>query len=210
MHFPTRYGHVVDFENPQPDQIDAKDIAAALSHICRFNGHGHVPYSVAQHSVMVADNFDVPEDRLYALLHDAHEAYTGDLTTPFKTFLESRHKGIIHGIEDKLDKAIHAYFGLSYPLSPALKAEIKYADRQALATEIRDLTSSRYSRRLKLGMELPPPHDDKIYPLPPTKARKLFTKTLKEAEFEMLRQREAASRNNKIIALLPLFENAKK
>ena len=64
--------------------ICIRDIARSLSMQCRYNGHVEKFYSVAEHSI--AMSFQVPaEARLYALPHDAAEAYIGDIITPLKT-----------------------------------------------------------------------------------------------------------------------------
>jgi 5'-deoxynucleotidase YfbR-like HD superfamily hydrolase len=77
----------MDLANPQIEDIDFADIAARLSKLARFNG---VPrgqaYSVAQHCVLGADALFHTTGRAeiagYFLLHDAHEAYIGDIVRP--------------------------------------------------------------------------------------------------------------------------------
>src|SRR3954471_8611075 len=74
--------------DPDPEQLDAGDIAQALSNQCRFGGHSRVFYSVAQHSAIVSDlvrdRGGSTTDVLAALLHDAGEAYLVDLPHPLK------------------------------------------------------------------------------------------------------------------------------
>ena len=66
-------------------------IGVALSRIPRFAGHTREPWTVLDHSLFVAalvDNEIATEATQYlplcALLHDAHEAMTSDVPTPFK------------------------------------------------------------------------------------------------------------------------------
>ncbi len=117
--------------DPRPEEIIASDIAWSLSMICRFNGGLRRFFSVAQHCVMVAEN--VPPDlALAGLLHDASEAYVGDVITPLKAILDGKFKELEH----RIDRAIFEKFEVAYPMDP----EIKAADKRAVATEIRDLT----------------------------------------------------------------------
>jgi hypothetical protein len=75
---------------PDPALVRVTDIAHALSHLCRYNGHVRSFYSVAEHSVLMARHFiarrDYPLAR-WALLHDGSEAYLGDVIRPLKKAL---------------------------------------------------------------------------------------------------------------------------
>ena len=125
--------------DPTPDQVHWADIGESLAKLCRFNGHLPMFYSVAQHSVLVADI--LPLDlRLHGLLHDAHEAFIGDITTPCKEAL--RDLGAAPALERLAavaDRAIFTAAGLDYPVAPDILSQIKIADHRVFATEDRDL-----------------------------------------------------------------------
>ena len=114
------------------DHVHLEDIAHGLAYQCRFNGQTSEFYSIAQHSLMVADIVSVhhPELRLAALLHDASEAYLGDVVKPLKALLPNYKQ-----IELNVELIIAQTFGISDPFNPL----IKQADMVALATEKRDL-----------------------------------------------------------------------
>lgn len=121
----TFTGKVFDFVNPTEDMIDIQDIAHALSNICRFTGHTTEFYSVARHSVLASRM--VPQElSLQALLHDATEAYMGDLNKPLKClcpdFIE---------IEDRIWVVIATKFGVPIEMDPL----VKQADIQLLHAE---------------------------------------------------------------------------
>lgn len=82
----TYYGQTVDLLDPDPETILLEDIAHNLSHIVRFNGATRYPYSVAQHSLYVS-HLVGPGDALIGLMHDATEAYLGDVVSPLKELL---------------------------------------------------------------------------------------------------------------------------
>ncbi len=117
--------------NPDPEQIDIRDIAHALSLVNRFGGHTEYAYSVAQHSVIVARNVPRP-DALWGLLHDASEAYLADICRPVKPFIQGYKEA-----EEKLMRAIAERFDLPWPCPES----VHVADRNALQTEMRDLMS---------------------------------------------------------------------
>jgi uncharacterized protein len=132
----TRSGVAFDLANPQPSMVSLHDVAFALSHTNRFSGHAGA-YSVAQHCLLVAAKVREAtidaELTLAALLHDAAEAYCGDVTSPVKSLLGDH----FWRIEWPVACAIAQAFGLKPWL---LKHDvITYADMRMLATERRDL-----------------------------------------------------------------------
>lgn len=94
--FETATGKVVNLEHPSFDMIEMEDIATALSNICRFGGHVETFYSVAQHSVLVALLAIIDGAPLNvvqaALMHDAAEAYLGDVIKPLKIKLGDAYR----------------------------------------------------------------------------------------------------------------------
>lgn len=97
------------------EEIHIVDIAHALSLQCRFNGHCKEFYSVAQHSVLVSDL--LPKGlKLAGLLHDAAEAYLGDMIRPLKNSMVQYKDAEWH-----LEKVIAKSFGLQFPFPAAVK-----------------------------------------------------------------------------------------
>lgn len=97
--------------NPVPEQIVIEDIARGLANRARWGGQTRDYYSVAEHSVMVAcqcsDDF-----RLWGLLHDAAEAYLGDIPEPIKGmvwFHVPDEQGVIQKLpyQDVEDRILH-------------------------------------------------------------------------------------------------------
>jgi 5'-nucleotidase len=117
------------------EDIDPADIARALSNLCRFGGHSKAFYSVAQHSAIVCDLLEqrggaTPDELMAALLHDAAEAYLGDLPHPLKH--RSELGAAFRVAEKRLEAVIAERFAL-----PEAAAKIKPLDKALLATERR-------------------------------------------------------------------------
>ena len=125
----TRSGLRLYLHNPHPSQVLIDDIAHGLAHQCRFNGQTNQFYSVAQHSVMVASILP-PELKLAGLLHDAAEAYLGDIVQPLKELLPNFAE-----IESRFANVIGERFKVDLTHNDL----VKKADLIALATERRDL-----------------------------------------------------------------------
>jgi 5'-deoxynucleotidase YfbR-like HD superfamily hydrolase len=136
-HIQTSSGRRVNPLAAAPADLDIGDIATSLANQCRFGGHCKEFYSVAQHSCLASDLvLEREQDAtsgLWALLHDASEAYLGDLPHPLKHGTEL---GRLYCLaEDELQKTVCERFGLP-PEPPASVLEI---DRALLAAERRVL-----------------------------------------------------------------------
>ena len=135
----TYTGCKVDLANPRPEDIKLADIAHAMAGINRFTGHGDLFISDAQHCVLVSEL--VPYERAFwGLLHDAAEAYLGDVSSPLKALLRLYSGGgYLHGkpasvydlLEERFHEAISARFGVP-------RQDVKYWDVVACLTERRD------------------------------------------------------------------------
>lgn len=153
-YFTTFSGRRVWPLDPRAEDIAIEDIAHALSMICRFTGHLRAFYSVAQHSVLVSRS--VPREfALYGLLHDAAEAYVGDLST------ELKHSPLLEGYrqaERHLQQVIYTRFGLEPLQEPP---HVKAVDRALLQDEVRQLALHAHVRQPYcvgpgLGVEIDP------------------------------------------------------
>ena len=130
----TVSGRWVNPFDPDPEQIDLGDIARALANQCRFGGHCRTFYSVAQHCVIVSELIEeeggTAHDALAALMHDAAEAYLGDLPHPIKH--RSQLGAAFRDAEAPLERVIRDRFEIVG--SPTA---VKRLDRALLATERR-------------------------------------------------------------------------
>lgn len=118
-------GCLFDYNDPGASEVQIEDIAAALSKVCRFAGHIHQFYSVAQHAINTS-RIVTPEHAFDALMHDTAEAFTNDLPTPLKFAVP-----IFKELETRIESAMGQRFGFNYPLSD----EVKLADLQMLSIE---------------------------------------------------------------------------
>ena len=146
-------GRRLDLLDPTPMDIEIEDIAHGLSFVARWNGQtaGEWPYSVAEHSLLVADLFEAlapgeaPRWRLAALLHDAPEYVIGDMIAPVKA-----HVGPGYGEMDRrIAAAIHLRFGLPAELPLRVKRLVKRADHASAwleATQIAGFSEAEATR----------------------------------------------------------------
>jgi len=106
-----------DVVNPDPNMVSLNDVSRSISLICRYNGHIPSFYSVAEHSVRVSwwlEEMGYDTDTvLTGLLHDAAEAYVGDMVRPLKRHPEL---GAIHQeLEEKVAASVHGALGGIFP-----------------------------------------------------------------------------------------------
>jgi hypothetical protein len=133
---------------PRIDDIDLADIAHALSLLCRYGGHTKKFYSVAEHSVLMSE-LNICVHPLWALLHDAAEAYLCDIPRPIKQSIPEYKK-----YENRLLDMIGEKFELGlYPAD-----EIHKYDSMMMAVEKRDILA----KNIQWGTILPEP-EDKIF-----------------------------------------------
>ncbi len=175
--------------DPRPHDIDIEEIAHALSHICRFGGHCREFYSVAQHSVNVLNVVameisKIDEDYglkwgrdlcLAALLHDAPEAYLGDVVRPLK------RAGVLSDRYDDAEMRWAQAIELALSITPGVIGNlhhlIKVADDRVLLTEVRDLLAPMPDKWLEAqssGLSGGRLLDVTIIPETPMQARQRF------------------------------------
>lgn len=131
----TADGHEASLEFPVHADYEIERIAHSLAQINRFNGHACRPYSVAEHSLLVLDiaqrylKLDV-NAQFAALMHDAHEAFVGDVSTPMKDLLGTamRRIELRHSHMVSLQYGFHVALTMNHH-------ELKLADLLALRVE---------------------------------------------------------------------------
>lgn len=166
----THTGRIFSLTNKNYEDIDIEDIAHALANICRFCGHSKYFYSVAQHSVLVAQK--LPEHlKLVGLLHDASEAYLSDIPTPIKKMLPEYQK-----LENDLSLLIYEKYEVKN-LYINNKDILYSVDKKALSTEKRDLMEINLQWGVISDIE---PYTEKIIPLQSLESKQLFLKTFQE------------------------------
>lgn len=162
----TRWGRAFYPLDPRPEDINIADIAASLSKLCRYTGHTKTFYSVAQHCVLVSTLVPL-EHAHWGLLHDASEAYTGDMSRPMKLALRSFNEADTYRwVTERVEWAIARRFNLPEDQPPC----VKQADIMAAAMEKRDvMIASTWE-----WPDLPKPLPQRIVPVGPVEAELMF------------------------------------
>ncbi len=159
----TYTGRAFDFRIINQDSVEILDIAHSLAQQCRYTGHCDQFYSIAQHCVVVSHL--VPCNyALEGLLHDAHEAYIGDMSTPLKDFLNCHE---YESLARRIDDALCLKYGAKFH---ECRAAVKQADMVALSTEVRDLLKDHP----RDWIPMPAPMVEVIEPMYPEVAEFVF------------------------------------
>lgn len=178
----TVSGRFVNPFDPDPAQLDPGDIACALANVCRFGGHCRPFYSVAQHSVIVSELVEARggdvEDVFAALMHDATEAYLGDMPHPIK------HRSPLGAAFREAEAALEAVLRERFSIKADVP-EIKRVDRALLATERRTVSGESWAWPELEGVEA---LDLELVAWTPDEAERAFT-----ARFDALQARRIGS-----------------
>lgn len=166
----TASGKFFDILKPEEYEYDIEEIATALSNLCRYTGHVNTFYSVAEHSVLVSRI--VPEKlALAGLLHDASEAFLGDVSSPLKALLPE-YKEIERRVQRAIANAFDLGDSLDHPAVHEADKRMYWQERQSVANNgVRDTLwhqDLRATRKVEaMGMS-------------PMMARRMFVKRYKE------------------------------
>jgi hypothetical protein len=140
-----RSGARLDASAPQIERLKIGDISEGLAKINRWTGSTVAPYSVAQHSLLVAEDMyreDGAQAALYGLLHDAHEALIGDITVTTEQALDlilPGAAGAIATLKDGIDRMIHLRLDLDWPMPAPIRNGFAISHARVAASEARDL-----------------------------------------------------------------------
>ena len=160
---------------PRSGDLYIKDIAHALAMKCRWGGHTRAFYSVAEHCIRCAEIVS-PEVRLWALLHDAAEAYLPDICRPIK----QQYPQLVEA-EDRILALVCTRWGL-----PAdMPTQVKWADDTLMVTEARDLMGFD-ARGDGRGTGLPEAQPVRIEPWGPAEAKHSFLKVFQSLVAEIV------------------------
>lgn len=165
----THSGKFFDILKPEEYEFNIEEIARALSNLCRYTGHTNAFYSVAEHSVLVSRL--VPSDlALCGLLHDASEAFLGDVSSPLKKLLPEYQR-----IEDRVQDAIASHFNIPFPFPK----EVHEADKRMYWQERQEVANNGVRDGL-WHQNLRATRKVEAQGMAPHMARRMFMKRYKE------------------------------
>lgn len=190
----TYKGETFDPASGDITRIAIFDIAHALAHLCRYCGHCQRFYSVAEHSVLVYKIIkklwpDDLEAQWAGLLHDATEAYLGDITTPVKILIPQFNK-----MESLLAKKIANKFKIRSNLR--IKARVRKADAIALSTEARELFTDVSTWKAIENVKPESALLDSSFPMSSKPAKDLFVTTYFGLKTQIAESREKRGKSH--------------
>lgn len=126
----------IDLWQIEPESLTAEIVGSALAKLNRFSGRTPEPWSVAMHSVLV-ERLCPPDLGPWALLHDAHEIFLGDITQPAVELIArtGRQPSVlvaINAAKARLDRVIAGAWHL---VGRSMSYQLRRADRIALQAE---------------------------------------------------------------------------
>lgn len=166
---------------PDAAHIEIEDIAHGLAYQCCFNGQTRHFYSIAQHSMLVAQLVPA-QHRLAALLHEGATAYLGDIPQALRHLMLE-----VQLIEKKIMAVFRDKFGLTDLEAPI----IRRAHSIALATESRDLLFPVNEKEQAMTNSAPIPR--RIEAITPEEAKSRFAEMLGKLVKESAAQMPPAS-----------------
>lgn len=132
-------GNVIDFNNIKDYDFTVEEIADLLSHVKRFNGYG---MDVASHSLWVASALYYltgnPHIALLGLMHDAQEAYIGDIATPVKDVAGNDWDRL----ENNVQRAILWHLNIMHKNNLGAKRLVKLIDLISLKLEYEQMVET--------------------------------------------------------------------
>jgi len=140
----TYTGRLVSVPFIREEDVCLEDIAHSLSMQCRFNGHTDFFYSVLHHSLLGSKKAEYPTIELAFLLHDAAEAYTGDIATPLKRLTKYSNSRMtscgpvdvsVADVENRNLSTIFRALGIECLDLPQIHCWVKEIDTRMLVTE---------------------------------------------------------------------------
>lgn len=143
MRFATYSGRLIDIENFTVDDVYLEDISHSLAKLQRFNGNLpiNISYTVGEHSInltmIIIKLFGIRAAVIYALLHDATEAYLSDLLSPVKNILTD-----YKNLENYINNIIMKRFEIE--LSEDKRDIIKNKDKRIMLDEVETIMPDKY------------------------------------------------------------------
>ena len=128
----TYTGKKFNYLDVKPEDICIEDIAHGLSNLCRYFGQCKRFYSVAEHCVKLSQANLLSGDPKARLLHDAVEAYIGDVARPLKVLLPEYNK-----IEARIQKVIEEKYNVDF-------STVKIGDTRILEVEATNIMDANF------------------------------------------------------------------